>query len=193
MSDIAVQRKDQPQASTIARRELDPFRLMRDMLRWDPFREMAPTFSVELPSYSPAFEVKDTKESFVFKADVPGTKEQDIEVNVAGNRLTIAGKREAEKEEKSDTFYAYERSYGSFQRILTLSQAMEVRLEQVTTSHDLLQDIQLRIRKLEDYSKDIEVRYERLEKRREVLDNTTDGVDRNFALLEKVEKANKSK
>jgi chromosome segregation ATPase len=76
-----------------------------------------------------------------------------------------------------------------FQRILGLSQSMELRLEQVTSSHDLLQDIQLRIRKLEDYSKDIEVRYERLEKRREVLDNTTDGVDRNFALLDKVEKA----
>jgi chromosome segregation ATPase len=69
---------------------------------------------------------------------------------------------------------------------------MELRLEQVTGSHDLLQDIQLRIRKLEDYSKDIEVRYERLEKRREVLDNTTDGVDRNFSLLEKVEKSVRS-
>lgn len=79
-----------------------------------------------------------------------------------------------------------------FQRILTLSQSMEVRLEQVSSSHDLLQDIQLRIRKLEDYSKDIEIRYERLEKRREVLDTTTDGVDRNFALLEKVEKAVRS-
>jgi HSP20 family protein len=120
MSDIAVQRKDQPQASTTARREVDAFRLMRDMLRWDPFREMAPTFSVEVPSYSPAFEVKETNESFIFKADIPGTKEQDIEVNVAGNRLTIAGKREAEKEEKSDTFYAYERSYGSFTRTFTL-------------------------------------------------------------------------
>jgi chromosome segregation ATPase len=76
-----------------------------------------------------------------------------------------------------------------FQRILALSQSMEVRLEQVTSSNDLLQDIQLKIRKLEDYSKDIEIRYERLEKRREVLDNTTDGVDRNFAVLEKVEKS----
>lgn len=79
-----------------------------------------------------------------------------------------------------------------FQRILALSQSMEVRLEQVTSSNDLLQDIQLKIRKLEDYSKDIEIRYERLEKRREVLDNTTDGVDRNFALLEKVEKSIKN-
>jgi chromosome segregation ATPase len=74
-----------------------------------------------------------------------------------------------------------------FQRIVSLSQSMELRLEQVTSSHDLLQDMQLRIRKLEEYSKDVETRYDRLEKRREVLDTTTDGVDRNFALLEKVE------
>jgi HSP20 family protein len=128
MSDIAVQRRDQPQSSTIASREMNPIRLMRDLLRWDPFREMAPTFSVELPSYTPAFEVKETKESFVFKADIPGTKEQDIEVNVAGNRLTIAGRREAEREDKSDTFYAYERSYGSFTRTFTLP-------DQADTSH----------------------------------------------------------
>jgi HSP20 family protein len=120
MSDIAVQRKDQPRVGTVARRELDPFRLMRDMFRWDPFREMAPTLSVDAASYSPAFEVKETSESFIFKADVPGTREQDLEVNVAGNRLTIAGKREAEKEEKNDTFYACERSYGSFTRTFTL-------------------------------------------------------------------------
>jgi HSP20 family protein len=114
MANVAVQKKENGETS-IARRDWDPFRLMHDMLRWDPFRE-----SVEVSSYSPAFEVKETKESFVFKADVPGTKEQDIEVNVAGNRLTISGRREAEKEDKGDTFYAYERSYGSFTRTFTL-------------------------------------------------------------------------
>jgi HSP20 family protein len=128
MADIAVQKKDQPGSSNIARRDWDPFRLMRDMLRWDPFREMAPVLSIDSASFSPAFEVKETKESFVFKADLPGIKEQDLEVNVAGNRLTIAGKREAEKEEKSDTFYTYERSYGSFTRSFTLP-------EQSDTAH----------------------------------------------------------
>ncbi|NNM67759.1 MAG: hypothetical protein HKM06_07105 [Spirochaetales bacterium] len=79
-----------------------------------------------------------------------------------------------------------------FQKILSLSQAMELRLEQVNASNDLLQDIQFKIRKLEDYSKDVETRYERLERRREVLDTTSDGVDRNFSLLEKIEKSMKS-
>ena len=121
MSNIAVQKKENGQtAASVARRDWDPFHMMRDMLRWDPFREMAPALSAETLSYSPAFEVKETKEGFVFKADVPGTKQEDIEVNVTGNRLTISGKREAEKEDKGDTFCMYERSYGSFTRSFTL-------------------------------------------------------------------------
>ena len=41
-------------------------------------------------------------------------------MSVAGNRLTISGKRGAEKEDKGETFYTYERSYGSFTRTFTL-------------------------------------------------------------------------
>ncbi len=119
MSEIAVQKKTSGETPAVARREWDPFRAMREMLRWDPFREMGPVLPVE-PAYAPAFEVKETKDAFVFKADVPGTKEQDIEVNVAGNRLTISGKREAEREDKAETYYTYERSYGSFTRTFTL-------------------------------------------------------------------------
>jgi HSP20 family protein len=124
MSEIAVQKRSSGETPAVARREWDPFRAMREMLRWDPFREMAPTVPIE-PTYAPAFEVKETKDAFVFKADVPGTKEQDVEVNVSGNRLTIAGKREAEKEDQSETYYTYERSYGSFSRTFTLPDATD--------------------------------------------------------------------
>jgi HSP20 family protein len=121
MADLTVQKKGEAQAPAVARREWDPFRVMRDMLRWDPFREMMPAApTTEAHLYAPAFEVKETKESFVFKADLPGIKEEDVEVSLTGNRLTINGKRDAEKEEKSDTFYTYERSYGSFTRSFTL-------------------------------------------------------------------------
>ena len=49
-----------------------------------------------------------------------GVKEADFEVMVASNRLTVSGKRESEREEKEDTYYTYERSYGSFTRTFTL-------------------------------------------------------------------------
>ena len=126
MADLTVQKKAPSEAPMIARREWDPFRVMREMLRWDPFREMAPAMPAETLVYAPAFEVKETKESFVFKADVPGLKEQDLEVSVTGNRLSVLGKREAEKEEKTDTFYTYERSYGTFSRSFTLPDQADV-------------------------------------------------------------------
>jgi HSP20 family protein len=102
-------------------REWEPFRMMRDLLRWDPFAEMRPAyFSEEAATFAPAFEVKETNDAFVFKADVPGIQEKDLGVKIAQNRLTITGKREQEKSEKGDAYYTYERSYGSFTRAFTL-------------------------------------------------------------------------
>jgi HSP20 family protein len=120
MSDIAVKNRNGGEGTTVARRELEPFRLMREMLGWDPFREMAPIVGGNAPAFSPAFEVKETKDSFVFKADLPGVQEKDLEVTLTGNRLNVTGKRESEKEQKEDTYYTYERSYGSFSRTFTL-------------------------------------------------------------------------
>jgi HSP20 family protein len=57
---------------------------------------MAPFWQEEQPArFVPDFEVKETKEGFLFKADVPGIKEKDLEVTMTGDRLTITGKREA--------------------------------------------------------------------------------------------------
>jgi len=75
--------------------------------------------------FTPDFEVKETKEGFVFKADLPGVKEKDLEITMTGNRLTISGKREAEKGESTDTYYARECSYGGFRRAFTLPEGTD--------------------------------------------------------------------
>jgi HSP20 family protein len=130
MANIAVQQdKSTPQASAPVRslaHAWEPFRAMRDLLRWDPFGEMLPSFNgrLEAVAFSPDFDVKETKESFIFTADMPGVKESDLEVRLTQNRLTIAGKRESEKVEKTDQFYAAERSYGSFTRAFTLPEGI---------------------------------------------------------------------
>jgi HSP20 family protein len=90
-------------------------------MRWDPFQQMTPYWREEQSArFAPDFEVKETKEGYLFKADVPGIKEKDLEITMTGNRLTISGKREAEMDERTDTYYACERSYGSFTRSFTL-------------------------------------------------------------------------
>jgi len=98
--------------------EAEPFRLVH----WDPFCQMSPFLAGEeqLARFTPDFEIKETKEGYVFKADVPGIKEKDLDISMTGNRLTISGKRETEKVENTDTYYARECSYGSFSRTFTL-------------------------------------------------------------------------
>jgi len=102
--------------------EWDPFKMMRDMMRWDPFQEIGPA----LPSqgmkgmFLPDVDIKETPNAYVFKADLPGFKDKDVEVSLTGNRLTMSGKREEEKREEKATYFACERSYGSFSRSFTL-------------------------------------------------------------------------
>lgn len=128
MASIDVRKGDGGKGAQLAKPEThrDPLRMMRDLMNWDPFREMAP-FVAEMPAaFSPTFDVKETQDGFVFKADVPGVKDSDIEVTSTGNRLTIAGKRETEKEEKNETYYSCERSYGSFQRSFTMPEGVDM-------------------------------------------------------------------
>jgi HSP20 family protein len=128
MVDI-IRRKSENQAPSIPSifNDWEPFSGLRQLMRWgssgfDPFREMIPVLqsAADLPSYIPAFEVKETKEGYSFKADIPGVKDDDLKITVSGNRLSITGKREEEKKQQDDKYYCYERSYGSFSRAFTL-------------------------------------------------------------------------
>ncbi len=103
----------------------DPFAAMKEMLRWDPFREMVPQFSKFEPAFVANFEVRENPESFLFRADVPGIKKENLEIQLIGNRLQISGKREEEKEVKNETIYTYERSYGNFTRVFTLPEEID--------------------------------------------------------------------
>ncbi len=124
---IRKQNGDKPIAATPTEQTWDPWRTMRSLLSWDPFREMAPfpAFEERTIAFSPAFDIKETKEAYLFKADVPGIQDKDLEVTMTGNRLTVSGKRDEEKEEKSERYYAYERNYGSFSRSFTLPEGTD--------------------------------------------------------------------
>ena len=75
-----------------------------------------------------------------------------------------------------------------FNRLLQISRAVEEKLTQITNSDDLLQGVQLQIRKLEEAMGNTEDKYQRMEKKNQVLDNTNDGIDRNFRTLMESEK-----
>jgi HSP20 family protein len=116
-----------PIARRVAR-EWDPFQTMRELMSLDPFRELMPRLwrGEEIGAvYAPAFDVKETKDAYMFKADLPGIREEDLDINITGNRLTVSGKREAEQVEESETYFCSERTYGSFSRSFTLPEGIK--------------------------------------------------------------------
>lgn len=94
--------------------------MLRDLLSWDPFREMEPFTFAEEPAFYARFEVMEDKDHYTFKADLPGVKESELNISLTGNRLLVSGKRESSEEKKGATYYLCERSYGEFSRAFTL-------------------------------------------------------------------------
>ena len=127
MANIEVRKRSDAPTVPEKMARWEPFRWMRDVMGWDPFAELAAPWPTEERgfAYLPAFEVKENPQAFLIKADLPGVKQEDLEINLTANRLTIAGKREAEKEEKGDRFYLYDRSFGRFTRSFTLPDGVD--------------------------------------------------------------------
>ncbi len=100
----------------------DPFTLLgHNFFGWDPFQTAERTIAKrDAPSFELRFEVKERDDGFVFTADLPGVKKEDIDVTLDGNRLTVSGSRESEQTKEGEKFHIHERSYGSFSRTFTL-------------------------------------------------------------------------
>jgi len=108
----------------------DPFQdmrnVMRDWMGWDPFQAMAPlTGRAFRDTFEPGFDVRETANSYVIEADLPGVKPEDVEITLTGNRLQITGKRETEEESKQGTFFCCERFFGTFTRAFTLPEGTD--------------------------------------------------------------------
>jgi HSP20 family protein len=61
-----------------------------------------------------------TDKEYTIAVEIPGVDEKDVKLEIENDTLTIRGEKKQEKEEKDKNFYRLERSYGSFQRVLSL-------------------------------------------------------------------------
>jgi HSP20 family protein len=104
---------------------LDPFRLMDELLRWDPFRGGDGWNGAINAEFTPTFEVKETKDEYVVQADLPGVADKDLDISVTGNVIQISGRREQQSRQEGDRFYAMERSYGQFSRSFSLPEGAD--------------------------------------------------------------------
>lgn len=69
-----------------------------------------------LAQWNPRVNVKETPESYVIEAEIPGCKPEDVKVTLTGDTLSLSGEKRTETKKEQDQFHVWERSYGSFQR-----------------------------------------------------------------------------
>ncbi|HEX2120909.1 MAG TPA: Hsp20/alpha crystallin family protein [Thermoanaerobaculia bacterium] len=75
-------------------------------------------------TWVPPVDVAETQEKILVRAEVPGMKQEDIQIEFENGLLTIRGER---KIEKSDgvTWHRVERIYGNFSRSFTLPRSVD--------------------------------------------------------------------
>lgn len=70
--------------------------------------------------WAPVMDIEETKDDIIVKAEIPGMTKEDVKIQVSGDIITISGERKREEETRDKTYHRIERSYGQFQRMITL-------------------------------------------------------------------------
>jgi HSP20 family protein len=114
------------------------------LVRWNPWTEMEALrrdfdrfFDIHVPDifrnggthealWMPRMDLHETDNVFVVEADLPGMSIEDIAVHVEGTTIVIAGERKSEQSSKTGNYARFERSFGKFQRAMTLPAAVQV-------------------------------------------------------------------
>lgn len=78
------------------------------------------SFDQEWAVFSPRVDVAEENGHIRITAELPGLDENDVQVTLSQNELTISGEKSREREEKDENRYRMERSYGSFRRSIVL-------------------------------------------------------------------------
>lgn len=68
----------------------------------------------------PNVDITASDKEYTITVEVPGVDEDDVQLELANNALTIKGEKRQESKEENKDYYRIERSYGSFQRVLSL-------------------------------------------------------------------------
>ncbi len=68
----------------------------------------------------PALEMKETDTEYRLSVELPGVAQEDVDISVEGDMLVLKGEKKEEREEKERDYTLSERSYGAFERRVSL-------------------------------------------------------------------------
>jgi HSP20 family protein len=74
---------------------------------------------------TPAVDVAEDDKAVTLTAELPGMKEEDVEVVLRDGMLTVKGEKKSEREEKEENYHLTERRYGAFERTFRLPETAD--------------------------------------------------------------------
>jgi HSP20 family protein len=76
-------------------------------------------------AFAPNMDIAETDAAYELTAELPGMRQEDIDIQLDDNVLTLSGEKKSDHEGGDKNVYRVERSYGSFQRRFTLPADVE--------------------------------------------------------------------
>ncbi|MDX1584632.1 MAG: Hsp20/alpha crystallin family protein, partial [Thermoanaerobaculia bacterium] len=90
-------------------------------------------------SWVPAVDVAEEGDQLILRAELPGMKEDDIEIEFENGMLTLKGERQFESEQSERNYHRIERSYGNFVRSFTLPRSVDADAIQANYENGILE------------------------------------------------------
>jgi HSP20 family protein len=96
--------------------ELDQFKRQMNRL----FEETKAPYRDERAGVFPLINLSEDKEKFFIRAELPGIKADELDIQATGNNLSISGERKIAAEEEGARYHRREREAGKFSRMIGL-------------------------------------------------------------------------
>jgi HSP20 family protein len=84
-----------------------------------------PTPKVFQTMWAPSVDFSENEKEYIVRLEAPGIPKEDLEVNLEGQTLTLSGRRDFGKEEKTEEYFWREREQGRFVRTIPLPTAVD--------------------------------------------------------------------
>ena len=79
----------------------------------------------QLAAWAPAVDVLTKDDDLVIRAELPGLKQDDVDITLQNGVLTISGEHKVDEEQDRGNYHVRERRFGSFRRSMTLPEGTD--------------------------------------------------------------------
>ena len=105
---------------------------------FDSYFPEAQYWEEEVNKFSMPVEITDKGKNFILKAELPGIKKENLDIDIDSNYVIINAKKEEEEKEEKDNYKKSEFRYGEFSRTIYFPEEIDTEKTQAKLEHGVL-------------------------------------------------------